>query len=832
MAYKDFEGLSLDGNAHITLDARGEQVDLPDASYVRDATISRDGLDLVLDGPNGELIIKDYFAGDTPPDLVAPGGATLTPTLVQSFIQSSPEHAGVSILNDESPVGQVAEVTGLATVRHPDGSTETIAKGTPIYKGDIVETDAKGAVNITFADETNFAVSEDARFAVDDYTYDPQTQSGETNFSVLKGVFVFTSGLIGRDDPDDVKIETPAGSIGIRGTIIAGNVNTGEITVVEGAIVLTDRNGHEMTLATQFETARFHNGEGIENIGQLSAKDVSHKFFVVSQVSPTLFSSINDAAVEQGKNAAQPAAEAPIKEGESPIEEMPADAPAQDIPATESNGHSAAPGDSQSTATVAALPPVPPPVASFNSPGFTAPTGLNPQTAFSTFSNTLTTDSAILGTTSGSTGSGFALDPINNIAPLHTPPPPSVSTTAKNNAPFFIGEAPGAFFHSSENQVWRYRFDKEFHDDGGQGNITYGLSDATISSLNNMMVGGSTGNNLIVAAGWTFNSSTGEMELHFNNAFSAPILSNFTIEVQATDSGGLSSAYQNFAFTAHNATSTTMPASLTASNVVVSTLTPATAQISGSNNDIFLGSGNDTITANGGTGNEIWLGDGRNTLTFQSPARSNQGVGGSGRDVFNLKNAALNLFGMDGDDDFVLFLSSGSTVIADLQTSLNSTIDGGHSNFRAGLVLNTSGVNTVAGEAGGRGDSLVLEGAGTLNFSTINSTNKIYSIERIDAANSVDAQTMILNYNDVLRLTDDKDTLIINIADGDQLTLSGMTGMTKVLDNVAIDDAANGNATSMRNYDVFTDGNVTILISATGAAATSGVTMDGTTVAI
>ena len=167
-----------------------------------------------------------------------------------------------------------------------------------------------------------------------------------------------------------------------------------------------------------------------------------------------------------------------------------------------------------------------------------------------------------------------------------------------------------------------------------------------------------------------------------------------------------------------------------------------------------------------------------------------------------------------------------------MQTSLNSTIDGGHSNFRAGLVLNTNGVNTVAGEAGGRGDSLVLEGAGTLDFSTVNSTNKIYSIERIDAAASVDAQTMILNYNDVLRLTDNKDTLIINIADGDHLTLNGMSGMTKVLDNVAIDDAANGNAASMRNYDVFTDGNVTILISATGAAAASGVTMDGTTVAI
>jgi hypothetical protein len=198
-------------------------------------------------------------------------------------------HKNSAGLPDASHVGHVTEITGQASVTHADGVTETITNGTAIYQSDIIETDATGAVNISFIDDTSFAVSEGARLVIDEYIYDPQTQSGETNFSVLKGVFVFTSGLIGRDDPDDVKIETPAGSIGIRGTIIAGNVDSGEITVVEGAIVLTDHSGHEMTLATQFETARFHNGEGIENIGQLTAKDIGEKFFVVSQVSPTLF---------------------------------------------------------------------------------------------------------------------------------------------------------------------------------------------------------------------------------------------------------------------------------------------------------------------------------------------------------------------------------------------------------------------------------------------------------------------------------------------------------------------------------------------------------------
>src|SRR5690606_32438727 len=110
------------------------------------------------------------------------------------------------------------------------------------------------------------------------------------NFSVLRGMFVFTSGLIGRDDPDDVEIDTPVGSIGIRGTTIAGNVDTGEITVIEGAIVLRAPTGQEVTLATQFQTARFtpDNG-GVEMVGVMDAQQVGQNFSGIGDVAPGFF---------------------------------------------------------------------------------------------------------------------------------------------------------------------------------------------------------------------------------------------------------------------------------------------------------------------------------------------------------------------------------------------------------------------------------------------------------------------------------------------------------------------------------------------------------------
>ncbi|MFK7840152.1 MAG: FecR domain-containing protein, partial [Bdellovibrionales bacterium] len=314
MAYKDLNQLDrADGEAQsnneLTLKNTGDNLDLPNESFVRDADISRDGADLVLDGPDGTLIVESYFAGLESPALIAPNGATLTPELVNSFISSGNEYAQNATLNDVSPIGAVQEISGDATITRGDGSTEVLSIGSPVYQGDIIETDADSAINVTFVDESSFAVSEETRLAIDEYVFDPSSQGGTQNFSVLKGVFVYTSGLIGREDPDDVSIETPVGSIGIRGTIIAGDVDKGEITVVEGAIVLRDPSGQEMTLATQFETGRFLKGQGIQNLGQKSANDVVEKFSIVSNVAPTLFSSINDAAAES-----TPATDAPTEQ--------------------------------------------------------------------------------------------------------------------------------------------------------------------------------------------------------------------------------------------------------------------------------------------------------------------------------------------------------------------------------------------------------------------------------------------------------------------------------------------------------------------------------------
>ena len=236
---------------------------LPSGQFASDAQYTKHGDDLHLTGPDGAtVIVRDYFLADPAPDLMTPEGGRVTAELVNSF--TPPEAAGqfaqagpVNIATGQaaSPVGQATSAIGEVYVVRTNGVREKISSGDPIYQGDVVETADGGAVNILFVDKTTFALGEDARLAVDELVYDPNTHHGSSTFSILKGMFVFSSGEIAKIDPTEMTVKTTVATIGIRGTKVAGEVKPagedsqftileGEIVVItdEGFVVLNDAN--------------------------------------------------------------------------------------------------------------------------------------------------------------------------------------------------------------------------------------------------------------------------------------------------------------------------------------------------------------------------------------------------------------------------------------------------------------------------------------------------------------------------------------------------------------------------------------------------------------
>ena len=88
--------------------------------------------------------------------------------------------------------------------------------GDAIYLGDIVATGADGKVAITFADDTAFDLSSNARMVMTEFVYDPNSKANSTLLSLTKGTFTFVAGKIAKSG--DMKVDTPVATMGIRGT--------------------------------------------------------------------------------------------------------------------------------------------------------------------------------------------------------------------------------------------------------------------------------------------------------------------------------------------------------------------------------------------------------------------------------------------------------------------------------------------------------------------------------------------------------------------------------------------------------------------------------------
>jgi hypothetical protein len=159
----------------------------------------------------GLLLVGLYF-----------GAGGLQPSLAWGQNGSAQPQAGL----DASPIGKVLNATGSARLEHatavvvqanlPTSGIGQVKVGDLVYRGDMIQTGADGALSITFADGTSFNVSSNARMEVNEFVYDPNSHSNSTLLSLSKGTFTFIAGNIAHTG--QMKVDTPVGIMGIRGT--------------------------------------------------------------------------------------------------------------------------------------------------------------------------------------------------------------------------------------------------------------------------------------------------------------------------------------------------------------------------------------------------------------------------------------------------------------------------------------------------------------------------------------------------------------------------------------------------------------------------------------
>ena len=71
-----------------------------------------------------------------------------------------------------------------------DGEIVRVSVGDLVYRGDTIETEADGAVGITFIDGTAFDLSATARLVLNEFVCDRTGTPNSALFSLVQGAFV------------------------------------------------------------------------------------------------------------------------------------------------------------------------------------------------------------------------------------------------------------------------------------------------------------------------------------------------------------------------------------------------------------------------------------------------------------------------------------------------------------------------------------------------------------------------------------------------------------------------------------------------------------------
>ncbi len=124
---------------------------------------------------------------------------------------------GGAAMADEAPIGYVKTVTGEATVSTA-GKLVKAQAGTPVAQGSVLKTGAKSSMGVTFKDETVMSFGPDTELTVDEYLYAPSQGKLKMGSKLAKGSMNYVSGVIAKLNPDAVSVQTPSGTIGVRGT--------------------------------------------------------------------------------------------------------------------------------------------------------------------------------------------------------------------------------------------------------------------------------------------------------------------------------------------------------------------------------------------------------------------------------------------------------------------------------------------------------------------------------------------------------------------------------------------------------------------------------------
>lgn len=139
--------------------------------------------------------------------------------LLAVFLLPAPQPAAAQ----ENFAGSVKNVQGTAHVIH-QGMQIRLQKDMKIYQLDTIVTGKDGSCGIILQDNTVFSMGSETKLALEEFVFSPDESHFSLLVKMIKGTFVYVFGIIGKLSPESIHLETPVGTIAIRGTRFAANL--------------------------------------------------------------------------------------------------------------------------------------------------------------------------------------------------------------------------------------------------------------------------------------------------------------------------------------------------------------------------------------------------------------------------------------------------------------------------------------------------------------------------------------------------------------------------------------------------------------------------------
>ena len=116
------------------------------------------------------------------------------------------------------PIGGIFEQIGTpGNIERTTGEQLTAVLDTDIVSMDNVETQ-DGRLKIQFVDETLVSMTEHTFIEINEYVYDPDPSKSKMALNFAQGTARFATGRLGLVPRENIQIQTPTASIGVRGT--------------------------------------------------------------------------------------------------------------------------------------------------------------------------------------------------------------------------------------------------------------------------------------------------------------------------------------------------------------------------------------------------------------------------------------------------------------------------------------------------------------------------------------------------------------------------------------------------------------------------------------